>query len=295
MMLTFCRALVNAAARRWPEQSEMRQEWLAELDFLAAKRRPLKVVSFAAGLALARPAHAPAIGLTWRTTGTAAFLLAGPLTLMSLMFVLEVAVVQLIAPALAIAPAELAWTLLTVFVLLAYLTGRWWGARSVIAGPVALAVTLGLSITVSLLAAPRLVGSEFHLHQILIGIVVWSPALFVLIFFAANAAQRRRGVRAMLGGLLAWLVALDVAVIVEFWPRVGSVDPQAPAGSMFVGEHAPMWFIYALTKESFSVLNSFEELTVGDTTVFMPQALIIYAVFAMAYAITAVHAARPSS
>ncbi|GIH03283.1 hypothetical protein Rhe02_13500 [Rhizocola hellebori] len=289
------RALVTAAARRWPDESQMRREWLAELDFLASQRGSLHALSYAVGLAFARPAQAPAIGFTWRTAGTAFFLLAGPASLLCLIVLVGLALGWML-PSLTGEDLSLALLgLIIVNALLAGLVGRWFGARSVMTGPAALAVAVGLSVIVSLLLVPTLAGEGIYYKEILAGVVVWAPGLVALLFLVAKTAQRRHSVRGVLGGLLAWLVVLDVAIVVEFWPRVGSVVPGAPELSVFVGEHAPMWFVYALTNNSFGVLNAYERFQVADDAVLMPHALLPFGVYAMFYAVTAIRRATEQS
>ena len=295
MMRALSRALVSAAARRWPDESQMRREWLAELDFLASQRGSLRALSYAVGLAFARPAQAPAIGFTWRTASTTFFLLAGPVSLLGLIVLLYQAVWPMFVLPTGEVDGFVAWGMTAANFLLAGLMGRWFGSRSVMTGPAALAVTVGLSIIVSLLLVPVLAGQEAFLAEILAGVDVWAPGLVALLFVVAKVAQRRHSVRTVLGGILAWLVVLDVAVIAEFWPRVGRTVPGAPELPVFVGEHAPMWFVYALTNSSFGVLNTREEFQVGDDAALMSHMLLLFAVYAIIYAVTAIRTARQSS
>jgi hypothetical protein len=292
MITSVSRALVGAAARRWPDESQTRREWLAELDFLASQRGSLRALSYAVGLAFARPAHAPAIGLTWRTTGTALFLLAGPAVLVLAVVTIAIAAMRLspmVPPDLV--PVAL-WSLAAAYLALAGLIGWGWGSRSVLTGPAALAATVAPSMVVSLILITEMSGQSWQSNELFAGFAVWAPSLAALIFFVARAAQRGYSFRALLASLFAWLVVLDAALIVEFWPRVGVESPGAPEGAVFVAEHAPMWFVCALTGQSFGVLNLYEQFQVGDDAYLMAYALPVVAVYTLTYTISAVKRGR---
>jgi hypothetical protein len=289
MILTLSRALVSIAARRWPDRSQMRQEWLAELDYLAAHRGPLRVFSFGAGLVFARPAQAPAIGLTWRTLGTVLFLLGGPFMLVVLCKTTLYLLIQMarIAPNMSSPIATSG--VLAVLVAAAYLFGRWWGNRSVLIGPTILALGVGLSVGASVLALPRVLGAySMYLDHLRAG-TVWAPVLVLMIFLVARSAQRGWGGRAMLAATVVWLAVIDLAIMYMFWPNL---DYKPVEGYVFHADHAPLWGVSALTGSSHGVLNREEVAQIQDDAVFLPQTLIIFAIYAISYAVAAVRSYR---
>jgi hypothetical protein len=120
--------------------------------------------------------------------------------------------------------------------------------------------------------------------------------LFGVLFLLARAVQKGRGRWAVVLAFVAWLVVLDVAVIVGFLPNVGEdQDPIPGITGILLGRweaaHAPMWFVSGLTGQSFGVLNAYEHEDVLDDLVFMPHLLVVFGIYAMSYV---VRAARPS-
>jgi len=264
MIAAICQALVNTAARRFPPDSQVRREWLAELDYLATQGRPLHGLRFAAGLAFVRPAHAPVIGFTKRTAGTALAILAGPLAL------LLTAVVVGISMGYRPPPVQL-WLLFAAMLAIAGAAGWWWGRRSVIVGPVPLAFLLAISIAATLWLPLLGIGTAVGNDEFVVGAAVWMPALPLALLAVGRIAQVRRGVVAVLAGFVAWLAVLDIALTVDFMAGQDTV----------LAEHAPFWFIHALTGQSFGVLSPFEELLIQET--YFPHALVIFTLYAMCY------------
>ncbi len=267
MRHALARLFADAASRRWPADTGVRQEWLAEIDYLAAQRKPGRMLAFAFGLTFARPGTAPAIGFTWRTLGTTFFLLLGPAAILIGAYLLLIALGEV----LDVGDTRAIWASFATVILLAALAGRWWGRWSVVSGPFPLAGALALSVT-----AAMSLGSLGSLEELMAGVHVWAPGLFGVLMVVARICQRRKTGRALTAGILLWLIILDLALVVEFLPK-----------SYFVAEHSPMYLIYALTDESFGVMNRREEFEVGDDSVGMPHALLIMGTFAIAYVMKA--------
>ncbi|GIH07826.1 hypothetical protein Rhe02_58930 [Rhizocola hellebori] len=273
MIAAISRVLVNSAARRFPPDSQVRQEWLAELDFLATQGRSLHALRFAAGLTFVRPAHAPVIGLTKRTVGTALAIVAGPIVLVL------TAVVVGIALGYGRPPMQ-RWLLLAAMLTIAGAVGWWWGRRSVIAGPVLLAFLLPFSISATQLTS---MGTAVGRDEFAVGTAVWISALPVVLLVVGRMAQGRREWVAVLAGFVAWLAVLDIAIIVDFMAGHDTA----------LAEHAPFWFIHALTGQSFGVLSLSEQLLIQET--YYPHPLVIFALYAMCYTARACRVGRSAS
>jgi len=267
MIAAICRALVNTAARRFPPDSQVRREWLAELDYLAAQGRPLQGLRFAAGLAFVRPAHAPVIGFTKLTVGTALAIIVGPIVLMLTTIVVGVTVAyrQLPVPQ---------WLFFAAMLTFAGAAGWLWGRRSVIAGPVPLAFLLPFSTIVTG------IGTAIGNDKFVVGAAVWMPVLPLLLLVVGRMAQVRRGGVAVAAGFVAWLAVLDIAVTAGFMAGQDTV----------LAQHAPFWFIHALTGQSFGLLSPSEELLIQET--YYPQPLVIFALYAMCYTARACRVSR---
>ena len=77
-----------------------------------------------------------------------------------------------------------------------------------------------------------------------------------------------------------------MAYVAEFYHAVG--DPPPPwhaAGDGFAAGHAPMWFVFALTNQSFGVMSYYESSVVIEDA--FPHAIVLMGVFAVAYVIRA--------
>ena len=191
MMHALARLFVDAASRRWPADSGMRQEWLAEVDYLAAQHKPGRMLAFAFGLTFARPGSAPVLGFNWRTAGTAFFLLLGPLAVFAASVFVFNGMVNLLGPrGYGIPQAGLA-----VFAVLTGAAGWWWGRWSVVSGPFSLAVGLTFSVVASMLFI-WLTGG----HEPIAGYAVWAPGLLLTLLLVARSAQRRRSAFVMVFG-----------------------------------------------------------------------------------------------
>jgi hypothetical protein len=57
-----------------------------------------------------------------------------------------------------------------------------------------------------------------------------------------------------------------------------------------LAEHAPLWFIHALTGQSFGVLSPSEALLIQET--YYPHPLVIFALYATCYTAQACRASR---
>ncbi|GIH05539.1 hypothetical protein Rhe02_36060 [Rhizocola hellebori] len=222
------------------------------------------------------------------------FLLAGPFMLGVVCLTAMIAVSRL-SPI--IGPIELSrwlWGFAAMSLLASIVIGRWWGARSVLAGPAALAVGLGLSVSASFLMMHRAINSYREFSEQLRLSRVWVPALFVMVYLVARAAQRGWGGRVMLVVVPAWLVVLDVVIMVQFWHSIGA-DVHAPGGYMFVKVHAPMWFLAALAYEPLGLVNPEEMVSIRDDSVFTPHFLIVLAAYALSYATAAIRASKAAA
>jgi hypothetical protein len=270
MITVISRALVDSAARRFPPDSQVRREWLAELDYLATQGRPLRGLRFAAGLAFVRPAHVPVIGFNKHTVGTALAILAGPVALVL------TAVVVGIALGFGRAPVQ-RWLLLAAVLTFAGAAGWWWGRRSVLTGPVPLAFLLPFSIAATGLVG---IGTAVGRDEFPVGTAIWMPTLPLVLLIVGRMAQVRRGVAAVAVGFVAWLAVLDIAVTADFMAGHYSV----------AAEHSPFWFIHALTGQSFGVLGQSEEILIEET--YFPQPLVVFALYAMCYIAQACRASR---
>lgn len=121
---------------------------------------------------------------------------------------------------------------------------------------------------------------------------IWPLGLFGVLLLLARAAQSGSGRWAVVGAFVAWLVILDVAVMVDFMPKVGEgQDPIPGVTGIPLGRweaaHAPMWFVGGLTGQSFGVLNAYEREDVIDDLVFMPHLLVVFGIYAMSYVVRA--------
>lgn len=280
MIAFLARMLVGIAARRWPESSGMRREWLAELDHLAGQGHHGRMLRFAAGLTFARPTDLPVIGWNWRTAGSLLLLITGPaivVAVQSLMFIVQ-------RPP--VAPFSTGWALPTWFaasLALAVVAGWWFGKVSVVKGPLMLAVLLTASICGLLIA---LVGPYARIVDYLFALDVWAPALMVLLLFVSWASQRGRGLLAVIVALVLWLIVLDVATMVFLsrWPEVATG---------LVGAHAPLWFVYQLIGTSFGVFGTAEAESINAMTTQIPHMLIVFAAYAMTFAARAARVNDP--
>lgn len=277
MMQALARLFVDAASRRWPADSGMRQEWLAEVDYLAAQHKPGRMLWFAFGLTFARPGSAPVVGFNWRTAGTALFMLLGPFAV----FAASALVFNGLANVLEILDYGVQQAGLAAFAVLAGAAGWWWGRWSVVSGPFPLALGLGVSVTASMLFMWLTGGRD-----LVAGYAVWVPGLLVTLLLVARLAQRRRNVFVLAIGIALFLVILDVAYIAEFYHAVGDPPPSwHAADDGFAGAHAPMWFVFALTNQSFGVMSYYESFVISEDA--FPHGIVLMGVFAMAYVIRA--------
>ena len=240
---------------------------------------------FAFGLTFARPSTAPVVGFNWRTAATVFFLLLGPVAAFLVPALAAVSLINLFD----VTDHAAQYSTLAAFVIPAGLIGWWCGRRSVVSGPVPLAVVLTLAVTASTLGFLPGGGDEA-----VVGIAIWAPGLLITLLLAARLAQTRRTALASVAGVLVFMVVLDGAYVAEHFRAISNAAPPSiPEDSWLLAAHAPMWFVYALTGQSFGILPHYERLVVGYEA--FPHSALSMGVFAVFYAVRAARQRAQSS
>lgn len=213
------RVLLAVAVRRWPAplRDELRAEWLAELHVLASPPQPVRMLRFAASLALTRPRLGARIPLvdTELTIGRVA----------------RHTLLVLLAPVATIGlgvftPFPAGLLAATVLVLLAVLAG----AASPLLRPGAVVVAVVGPATGVLLLAP--LGQPYldGAWQTPAATGLWGAALAAVLLLASRFRARAAVVLAGLGGLAACWLASTFATL-----------PSAGRSSLDTG-YALLWY-----------------------------------------------------
>lgn len=200
--LWLARALLSIAVRRWPAhlRDELRAEWQAELEVLAAPPRPARMLWFSASLALSRPRLGEPVPF---------FDLA-----LTVNRVARHALLLVIAPFITIAvgaltPMPVGLVLATVPVLLAVLAGagspllKQWAAVIAVLAPAA----------VALIAIPLALPAFSGPWRMPAATVLWAVMLAGTLLFASQIPLRAAIVVAGLGGLAACWVASTLTIL----------------------------------------------------------------------------------
>jgi len=196
------RALLSVAARRWPVElrDEMRAEWLAELHVLASPPQPVRMLRFAASLALTRPrlgARMPFLDPELTVGQVARHAL---LVLLTLVATIHLSVSAPFAAGLLIA---------TVPVLLAVPAG----ASSPLLRPGAVVVAIMVPATGALVTAPLIRPYLNGPWDMPAATGLWAALLAGILLLASRFRVRTAVVLAGLGGLAACWLATTVATL----------------------------------------------------------------------------------
>jgi hypothetical protein len=196
------RVLLTVAARRWPVElrDEMRSEWLAELHVLASPPQPLRMLRFAASLALTRPR------LGARMPFVDPELTGGQVVRHALLVLLGLgATVHLSV----FVPFSVGLLIASVPVLLAVLAG----AGSPLLRPWAVVVAGVGSATGVLVTAPLVRPYLDGPWRMPTATVLWAAILTGILLLASRFSVRTGVVLASLGGLAAcWIVSTIAAL-----------------------------------------------------------------------------------
>ncbi len=232
-------ALLRGAARRWP--SEHLREWMAELGVLAAERKHVAMLCYAASLALSRPgvsSNQPSPTMrgaitSGRTWGTAATVLLAPLAGWVLALLGTLGALIVAAAWMAIFPQSdlgihtsdrlMGFALLPITLILASgaaLSAWRLGLNTILRGTVPLILTILLPVTGGLLYA-ELATRQEHLDgvvsgpytSLISGIIMWAGCVGLVLIAAAGLRMRGRKVLAWVTGAVGVLLAADFAMI----------------------------------------------------------------------------------
>ncbi|MEU6203055.1 hypothetical protein ABZ814_05635 [Micromonospora musae] len=301
-------ALLDAAARRWPAalRDDLRREWNAELHVLAMQRRRLRMLRFAASLALSRTdgplaGRQPVRGPVGRT---AAALLLAPLGGVAIVaisaIVMNVVVSQLLLTAFAWwTRAQMPlWTAMTagLAVLLARFAARW-GRRSALTGPLRTALGIMLPVGVVIVGIEYAMSVE-GLLRAAPGLLGWLTFLTLVLWGAAALARRGRVRAAWCFGVLGALVAADLAVVLtvvnQFPADPGTIIDGVPQHDTVDRVSAPLWILTTWTDWSFGLPRPTPWEIFLITDVVVTEAVLYLAItpYALAYVINAGRASR---
>ncbi|MCI4061945.1 hypothetical protein MRQ36_04940 [Micromonospora sp. R77] len=304
--------LLRTAVRRWPAElrADLHREWVAELHVLAARRDRLRMLRFAASLALSR-SGGPIVDrprVPGQARRTAATLLAAPLAGVAALLVAAVAMNlvtnQLLASTSWAMDAQVP-VLMTVTVVLAVLLARATGraaGRTALPGP--LRVALGVVAPLALTAVGIEYASNDTVDDLLRaapGLVVWLPGLFLVLWGAGTLAGRGRTRVAWCLGLLGALVVADLAVVLVVVAHIPA-GPETVLDGVAQGDtvdriSAPLWLFATWTDSSLGLPRPTgqEVFLITDLTEVQPFLYLAWTPYALAYAIGAGRAAaRPA-
>jgi hypothetical protein len=289
-------ALIGFAAGRWPAhlRTDLRREWLAELHVLLSAGERSRALSFAASLAVSRPAQSSTVDAMDRSTmnlrawSAAVFLIVAPTA-----FAVAVAVstapaddargnwlrlsvgpiVPAVAPVTFVAPFAL---VLALIGLLAWLAGRH-AVPGHHAGMLTAAVVVSATVGILFVNLP---GGD-GLASVLPGTAVWLVGLAVvlrLVLRARTAGQAWR--RGVVGVALTCEVALTLAISLA-----------ASAGAAYVVA-APLWLPSQLI--AWSTPTGVGTDTIGIVEAY-PYVLVTCSVFVLAFVLGVRGAGAPDT
>ncbi|MEV4813160.1 hypothetical protein [Micromonospora avicenniae] len=300
--------MLSAAARRWPVElrDDRRREWSAELHVLATDRRRLRMLRFAASLALRRTdgplaGRRPVRGPVGRT---AAALLLAPLGAVAIVVISAIVMNVVIGQFLLTAvgwwtQAQLPlWTAMTagLAVVLARFAARW-GRRSALIGP--LRTALGIMLPVGVV----IVGIEYAMSvdglvRAAPGLLGWLTFLTLVLWGASALAGRGRIRAAWWFAVVGALVAADLAVVLTVVNQIpadpGTIVDGAPQFDTVDRVSAPLWLFVTWTDWSFGLPRPTPWEIFLITDVVLTEAVLYLAVtpYALAYVISAARSSR---
>ncbi|MGC1210770.1 MAG: hypothetical protein WA890_05795 [Micromonospora sp.] len=293
--------LLRTAIRRWPAglRDDLRREWAAELHVLAERRARLRMLHFVGSLATSRAATALVDRTVFhrqlrRTAG--ALLLAPPVCVGAVAFaaVLTGLAYGRIATTVSWAAAiQLPlWSVLTIGfgVLLAVLAGRW-AARALRTGPLATALGVVLPLGLTALLVAYGLDDGPGLARRVPGLLLWLAGLTLALWAATTLARRGRRRLAWTVGILAALVAADVAVVLTVLAGIPATDP----GPLVDGVppdavdrvSAPLWLFTCWADSSFGLPRPtpWERFLITDRVLVEAYFYLACTPYALAYAI----------
>ena len=261
-------------------REDVRQEWAAELHVLAEEHRHLRMLRFAASLAMARPARRSVpigalVGGAWRV---ARLVLVAPLIAMALLAVSIVAM-SLVVDQLGMTSfaMDLQLPLATLFTLCCAVLLAWLGRRWTVAGaPTAL---LLLAVTVPGFAvgvlANGLLGNSHKMSVHAPAYALFFLGLGAVLVRVARLARAGRGRAAWWTGMLGAVLVADVAVMLPVLRSTGDDMPH-PAS-------APVWLLTALTDSGFGLPSpsGMEIFVIGDIVEFDPLLYLTFTALAL--------------
>ena len=273
-------ALVDLAARRWPEhlRDEVRREWTAEVAVLAADQREWKMLRYAASLAT-HPAPRPATPLLPRVWNAARVLVMGPAFCLGLVIASLFATTVIAEPIAALLPSTADWVarsqlpvmslLCLAFAVVAGRLGRRWALDLPgVLLPVLVATVPGFAAAAAMFAF----GTANAGRPIAV-IVLYALGFTIVLYGAALLARFGRGRAAW------WLAIGGAAVLADLavMPAIFAIQLAAPEDSAITGAFAPMWLPALLADWGFGLPHPTpaEVFTITDVLVGVPQILMI--------------------
>ncbi|MEU4678634.1 hypothetical protein [Micromonospora sp. NPDC023737] len=300
--------MLSAAVRRWPVElrEDLRREWSAELHVLATERRRLRMLGFAASLALRRndgplAGRRPVRGPVGRT---AAALLLAPVVGVAIVLlsaiVMNVVVGQFLLTAVGWGTqAQMPlWTAMTagLAVVLARFAARW-GSRSALIGPLRTALGIMLPVGVVIVGIEYAMSAE-GLVRAAPGLLSWLTFLTLVLWGASSLAGRGRIRAAWWFGVVGALLAADLAVVLTVVNQIpadpGTIVGGAPQFDTVDRVSAPLWLFVTWTDWSFGLPRPTPWEIFLITDVVVTEAVLYLAVtpYALAYVISAARSSR---